>query len=48
MESAAITSKGQVTIPKRVREALHLKPRDKVVLTIEGNDIILKKWRYKL
>ena len=33
---ATMTSKGQLTIPKRVREELHLKPHDKLALTAEG------------
>ena len=40
MELAKITSKGQVTIPKEIREKLKLKKGDKV-LFIEGKDGIL-------
>ncbi len=40
--STSITVKGQVTIPKEIREALGLKPGDKVVFEKEGNTIVLK------
>ncbi len=38
MLQAAITSKGQITIPKSIREALHLSPGDKIgfILSAEG------------
>ena len=36
MESA-ITSKGQATIPKAIREHLHLKPGDRVKLFLNPN-----------
>jgi AbrB family looped-hinge helix DNA binding protein len=32
-----MTSRGQVTIPKRMREALGLKPGSKVVFEYQGN-----------
>ncbi|MHB8574123.1 MAG: AbrB/MazE/SpoVT family DNA-binding domain-containing protein [Dehalococcoidia bacterium] len=35
MASARITSKGQVTIPKRVREALGLRAGDKLIFLVE-------------
>ena len=42
MEAAArLTSKGQVTIPKSVREALGLHEGDAVVFRVEGNRAIL-------
>ncbi|HDD53100.1 MAG TPA: AbrB/MazE/SpoVT family DNA-binding domain-containing protein [Thermosulfidibacter takaii] len=42
MALATITSKGQVTIPKKIREALKLRPGDKIeiVITKEGEAII--------
>jgi AbrB family looped-hinge helix DNA binding protein len=38
-----ITSKGQVTVPLRVREALGLVPGSEVEFTIEGNAARLTK-----
>jgi AbrB family looped-hinge helix DNA binding protein len=37
MPTAKITSKGQITIPKKVREELHLKSGDKISIETEGN-----------
>lgn len=38
-----ITSKGQVTIPKAVREALGLRPNDKVRFSLENGHVVLRK-----
>ena len=43
MELARITSKGQMTIPKRVREEAHLKSGDIVSLAVEGERILMRK-----
>lgn len=44
MEAAArITSKGQVTIPKAVREALGLAEGDAVVFRVEGERAVLAR-----
>ncbi len=42
MTTATITSKGQVTIPKNIRESLHLHTGDKLefLITSEGDAII--------
>jgi len=40
--SSTITQKGQVTIPKKIRDALNLKPNDQVVFVRRGDSIILK------
>ena len=44
MDSAAkISSKGQVTVPKAVREALGIKMGDAVVFRVEGNRAVLAR-----
>lgn len=42
MSISVLTSKGQITIPKEVRDSLNLKPSDKVVITIEKDHAVLK------
>jgi antitoxin PrlF len=41
--AATVTSKGQVTVPKAVRDALGLKEGDKVVFRVEGNRAVLAR-----
>ncbi len=41
--SSRISSKGQVTIPKDVRERLELSPGDLVGYDVEGDDVVLRK-----
>lgn len=36
MVTATITSKGQITIPKSVRESLHLRNGDRVAFVVRG------------
>jgi len=44
MDSAArMSSKGQVTVPKAVREALGIKEGDAVVFRVEGKRAVLAK-----
>jgi antitoxin PrlF len=38
--TSTMTSKGQVTIPKELRDELGLKPSDRVVFTSSGNGLI--------
>ncbi|HHT9137054.1 MAG TPA: AbrB/MazE/SpoVT family DNA-binding domain-containing protein [Candidatus Wunengus sp. YC60] len=45
MPIAILTSKGQMTIPKEVREALNLKPTEKVIIVVEGNHAVIKPLR---
>ncbi|MBO5143494.1 MAG: AbrB/MazE/SpoVT family DNA-binding domain-containing protein [Clostridia bacterium] len=42
MELAKVTTKGQVTIPKAIREKLNLKDGSKIIFLQKGNDIIIK------
>jgi AbrB family looped-hinge helix DNA binding protein len=43
MALATLTSKGQVTIPKVVRDSLHLHAGDKVDFLVTGNGEVLLK-----
>jgi len=43
MEQVAISSKGQIAIPKHIREALNLRPGVRLNLEVRGHDIILSK-----
>ncbi len=36
---SSVSEKGQVTIPKEMREALGVKPKDKVAFKLEGKEI---------
>lgn len=47
MEKGKITFKGQVTIPKKVRNALALKEGDSIIFTVEGDHAILKPIKKK-
>jgi len=42
MNKARITFKGQVTIPKEIREALTIQEGDTVIFEVEGDHAILK------
>lgn len=44
-ERARMTSKGQVTIPKRVRDALDLREGDEVVFRVERQRALVAKTR---
>lgn len=44
MDAAAkVTSKGQVTVPKAVRDALDIKEGDELVFRVEGNHAVLAR-----
>ncbi|MDQ3696021.1 MAG: AbrB/MazE/SpoVT family DNA-binding domain-containing protein [Chloroflexota bacterium] len=38
-----MTSKGQVTIPKEVRDELGLRPKDKIRFSLENGHVVLRK-----
>lgn len=42
MELAKVTTKGQITIPKTIRESLDLKEGSKIIFIQKGKDIIIK------
>lgn len=42
MIASTITSKGQVTIPKEIRDKFHLKAHDKLFFKPQGNRIFIK------
>ncbi len=41
--AAKVTSKGQVTVPKAVRDALGIKEGDEVVFRVQGNRALLAR-----
>ena len=43
MEHITISSKGQVAIPKAIRDALNLSTGTKLTLEVRGQDIVLSK-----
>ncbi len=43
MEQVATSSKGQIAIPKHVREALNLTPGARLNLEVRGHNIVLSK-----
>ena len=48
MEQVTVSSKGQIAIPKQVREALNLTAGSRLTLEIRGQEIVLSKdaaWR---
>lgn len=42
MESAKVTAKGQVTIPKSIRELLEIKEGSKILFIQKGDNLIIK------
>ena len=43
MHFARLTTKGQMTIPKRIREAAHLREGDLVSLEVKGDVVSFRK-----
>lgn len=48
MVGSKITSKGQTTIPKRIRERLNLEPGDRVLFVERENEIVLQPVKHTL
>ncbi len=42
MYTSTITQKGQVTIPKKLRDSLHLQTNDKIIFVKRNETLILK------
>lgn len=42
---ARVTIKGQVTIPKKIREKLNIQPSDFVLFVRKGNEVVIKPAR---
>lgn len=42
---ATLTAKAQITIPSAVRKALGLQPGDRLVISVEGDHVILRPLR---
>ena len=47
IRESKITSKGQITIPREVRQALGVRPGDKIVFEQNGKDIFMRPVRSK-
>jgi len=43
LSTAKMSTKGQIVIPKQLREALGLKPGDPIVMAMDGDRLILRK-----
>jgi len=43
MPFSTVTDKYQITIPKKVRNALEIKKNDKIVFVVNGDQIILER-----
>lgn len=42
MKTVTISTKGQISIPKKVRDALHIKNGDQLIFRVEDSKIILE------
>ena len=42
MELAKVTTKGQITIPKSIRDLLNLKEGSKIIFIQKGSDVVIK------
>lgn len=41
MPASTITSKGQITLPKKIRERLHVAPGDRIDFVVEENGLVV-------
>ena len=42
MEKATLTSKGQLTVPKGIRDRLGIKPGDRLLFESEGDSVLVR------
>ena len=42
MEGTSVTSKGQVTIPKELRQRLGIRQGSKIEFAVVGNDVVMR------
>ena len=43
IDDAKITSKGQVTIPKKIRSVLGIHPGDRITFIVKGNSVHIER-----
>ena len=43
MQSITVSSKGQIALPKKIREVLNLSAGSKLILEVKGHQIVLSK-----
>ena len=43
MDTATLSTKGQLVIPTRFRKALHLQPGDKVAFRLDGERLVIER-----
>ena len=43
MTFATITSKGQTTIPKKFRDSLKLRPRERIAFELRGDALVIRR-----
>ena len=41
MPASTLTSKGQITVPKKIRERLHVAPGDRIDFVVEENGLVV-------
>lgn len=42
MMTATVSAKGQITLPRKIRQALELKAGERVVIQLEGSNVLLR------
>ena len=48
MNVGKMSKKGQIVIPKEIREKFGIKPGDAIIFRIQGNTVILEKIKEKM